>query len=280
MITILGLSDAGKSTWLGSLLDCLEDLPGDLQLRKPQASFATLDSYRQTLLGGAYPQHTGIEDQHSTRFQLHWRGEPVDVDISDYSGERISRLHRRASHEWDAGWQERAQSTRVAVLLRADRIVRLARRAAPKPEQRFFSPDLSPDEPTEPDRHPPTALALLEALQAMWAWRSRQLGRPAALHAERVAIVLTAWDTQPHGDPRRFLDDNAPLLASWLATNVHPADLSVFGLSATGGDLNVAEHRSRVIQEGLAEVAYCCADGRSEPAKGSGLPLQWLLDTP
>lgn len=280
MISILGLSDAGKSTWLGALLDTLEDATGPLRLKVSQKDFKILDGYRQSLLHGAYPEHTKIDDLLPTRFELIWRGEPVDLDVSDYSGERITRLHGRISHAWDQGWQERASSKRLALLLRADKLQRLERRGPRPAPATHFSQDLTPDAEADRPRQPPTALALVEALQAMRAFRGHGLGQRSARGEERLAVVLTAWDKAGDSDPRRFLEDHAPLLAAWLDTNLHPADVEVFGLSATGGDLEDRAHGEYVVKKGLAKVAYCCVGSPACPGYDISLPLQWLLDHP
>lgn len=289
-IAVLGLSDAGKSTWLGSLCDVLETAPAErltsLEFDGLPDVFRELRSLRDVLNSGAYPRHTVFSHNSNLSFPLKWtserKEEPIVLDVSDYSGERVARLYHKELHTWDAGWEERASRTRVALLLRADDIRRLARRTE---ETVSGGVQLIPAEhlPVDgsADRHPPTALALIEAMQAMRAWRGIGVGRRPEPSSERVAVLLTAWDKVSDASrqvgPTAFLESNAPLLAAWLRSNLHPNDVRVYGLSATGGDLGDQLHAKRVREVGIASVAYVEAGSPPQHYRDVALPLEWLL---
>ncbi|HVX90312.1 MAG TPA: hypothetical protein VHC20_01610 [Candidatus Paceibacterota bacterium] len=289
-IAVLGLSDAGKSTWLGSLCDVLETAPAErltsLEFDGLPDMFRELRSLRDVLNKGAYPRHTVFSHNSNLSFPLRWKldGEEKSIilDVSDYSGERVARLYDKELHTWDAGWEERASRTRIALLLRADDIRRLARRTETKASlgvQLIAAEHLPVDSTAE--RHPPTALALIEAMQAMRAWRGVGVGRRSEPSSERVAVLLTAWDkvndASRRAGPTAFLEKNAPLLAAWLRSNIRPDDMRVYGLSATGGDLGDPLHSKRVQEVGIASVAYVEMGSPPQQHKDVALPLEWLL---
>jgi len=293
-IAVVGLSDAGKSTWLGALCDTMEthieSRPVRIEMDGVPALFHELRGLRDALNVGNYPPHTAIVHHADLQYPLRCTNakgiERFVLDVSDYSGERISRLYRRAdSHVWDDGWKERAGRTRLAVLLRADDIRRLSRRglepAAPRKGLAHVIPTEHQPDISEAERHPPTALALIEALQAMRAWRRVGMGAQLEVGAERVAILLTAWDkisveTRNRG-PSAFLDQGAPLLAAWLRSNFRAKDLRVYGLSATGGDLSDQTHAKRVREVGVAAAGYVEHGDPMQRIHDVSVPLEWLL---
>lgn len=313
-LALLGGPESGKTTYLGTLIDALENgaLKG-LELARTSTDTRPLERLSEPLQDGRYPQRTKGE-RFSLELALRYtppEGKPSEVtlDVGDYDGEEVERLFRDRVGGWSAEWRARASSSALLIVMRPDVIVPLpvlqrpARVEPPTkpPRARFgsepstlFEPGLAPNEvpprraaaSDEPIRIPiATVLSLIELLQFIRKARGLVPGERPPVDQLRIAVVLSAWDavdpTWQARSPADYASQHVHLLVDFLWSNFHAHDVMYFGLSATGGDLGDASHRSRYLERESDHsggfVRWGDASGRVQRSEDLALPIRWAL---
>lgn len=315
-LTVLGVTGAGKSTWLGALADGLhrgffsrvlfddDNWPTDT---------SGLDRAKSYVQKGEYPRHTTRDAHGVIELPLRVergprRGETFSLKVSDYDGELIDRLFLEREDGWDDGWSRRARADAFLVMIRHDftrGLRKLKHPEARRPPVRPLGADpMTASSPEElageplPDRwmpsgeqvtqdqaqYVPTTLALVEMLQ--WIRHEREL-LPAELtpvaRPLRVGIVLTGWDsisaTYKQALPGDYFAAHHGLLNDFLRTNFREQEFQIFALSATGGNLTDPFFRERYLASDtpLSFVQWS-ADGRRLVTDSDlSAPLCWAL---
>lgn len=309
-LALLGGPESGKTTYLGTLVDALESdrlpnitMSGAARDTRPQQLLV------DPLLEGRYPQRTKGE-RLSLELPLRYAlpdGDPLDfvLAVGDYDGEELERLFNNRIEGWSAEWRARAEASALLLVLRPGVIEPLpllgrAPRSEPPPareRERFgssprsvFGPGLADAEipqrreirPEESIRIPiPTVVGLIELLQFVRHARKLAPGERPPLGELRVAVVLSAWDALDDGWKRRppaeYARAHASLLADFLMSNFRSDDVMLFGLSATGGDLNDAAHRERYRDNPGGIVTWADATGQVQTTSDIALPIRWAL---
>lgn len=316
-LTVLGVTGAGKSTWIGALADGLfrggvsrvalddDHWPDDT---------AGIDRSREYLQTGTFPLHTSEEQRSLVELPLRLvrgphAGETFTLKMSDYDGELIEKLFRERTQGWDDAWLRRAHADSFLLLLRHDftkglrRLRRPPGRAtrapravgydsllAASPDELGASPlpDLSlPETPalaSDDPNYVPTSLALVELLQWIRSERSLLPGAMTPLeHPIRVGVVFTAWDAVDPDwkgeSPERYLAAHHALLKDYLACNFREDEVRVFALSATGGDLGDTAYRERYLasEKPCSRVWWKAPDGTLAEDPDLSVPLCWAL---
>lgn len=333
-LTLLGGPSSGKSTYLGALIDALEDDALSnlaLSIDVPVDSRAW-EHLTEPILEGQYPQRTqaGRRLDIDVPLQLSPR-RPVDAPpvafslrVSDYDGEDVERLFRDRTRGWTDEWRARAHADGVLLFLRPPAIRQLPRPLASDIEmteaerwrhlaglssssslpssppsghntrtgpETFFKPGLVADEiPAPPPARPddpvriPTVLALIELLQFIRHVRELAPGERSPRGRLRIAILLAAWDAADAGWQQRgaaaYIGESLPLLADFLWSNFHDADVYCFGVSATGGDLHDEHYRARFQERAEGATGYVTwtdSVGAIHTQRDLSIPLRWAL---
>lgn len=118
----------------------------------------------------------------------------------------------------------------------------------------------------------PTQVALVELLQFALESVSRRV---------RVAVVISAWDLVEKasftGTPHEYLKRELPLLWQFLDSNDDRLEHTVFGVSAQGGDITVAEQKHELLglDDALKRVKVLHG---SDAGRDITRPIAWLLE--
>ncbi len=310
---ILGTTGAGKTTWLGAIVDGLiRGVTSRVAFDSWPDDTEGLYRAAERLQGGEFPLHTSAEQRSVLELPLRMasgshEGTAFTLTMSDYDGEFIESLFRDRTQGWSDAWRRRARAESFLVLLRHDpestkalRKLRSPRNTSGEKTLRdplrssaptdIFSdplpdralPETSPAGVDDP-RYVPTSLAIVELLQ--WIRHERGLlpGEiPEGEQRMRVGILLTAWDAiDPRWQrktPESFLAEHHPLLRDFLASNFDDGDVRVFAISSTGGNLKEGAFREHYLasEESLSRVYWGDSKTVSESADLS-LPICWAL---
>jgi hypothetical protein len=314
---LMGEAGSGKSTWLAALLGgleseavrCFEEVGAGASNKRLHR--ALLDRLHE----GKYPERTAetgpleielastikglpghfvveavdspgelVRREFEARVQLGpWHREarlPHVVVMVRARGERPPRLEREG--EWTLAEQwERLRELRV----RGDVAARPARsRGGLSPE--MIAPGVASDVRISPEPGDPVVVlaeevVLIEALQLLRRAGGLEAGQRPPKGSARVAVMIASWDGVGDGwerrGPRAWLRERAALLDDFLACSYHAADVEVFGLSSTGGDLRDPAHQKAYLKEPGGYVVREDVSGRPVKTSDVGLPLGWLL---
>jgi hypothetical protein len=211
---------------------------------------------------------------------------------------RSSFCFRDRTRGWTDEWQARALSNGLLLFIRLPAVMPLPRlgHATGGPAAgrgsntaRLFGEGLRTQEgprtpkarSDEPVRMP-TELALIELLQFLRFVRDLSPGEKPATDEWRIGVVISAWDDVSGDWQQRglqaYLEQAFPLLEDYLWSNFRPDAVQRFGLSATGGDLNlpgVSEAYTAGDLNGF--VTWNGLDGRPVRRADIALPLAWSL---
>lgn len=123
-----------------------------------------------------------------------------------------------------------------------------------------FQPDMIPEEPK-----------LVEMLQAV----NR---RPRRRRLRRVAVVVSAWDVVSARDPLRlpleWLAAVRPMLSQFLRYNADAWEVTVYGISAQGGELPRDQARLQAIEKASERVLVV---GNGAAPHDVTAPIAWLM---
>ncbi|HFE43963.1 MAG TPA: hypothetical protein ENJ18_00515 [Nannocystis exedens] len=308
-IALLGGPESGKSTYLGALFDALDEGKCGLEKRGEATDARPIEQLTEPLLEGNYPQRTQLGGRASIEQPLTYcvpegKSTEFTLSVGDYDGEEVERIFRDRVGGWSAEWQARANSSALLLFLRPSSIIPLPllRERAPMPPpapllaqpkpfgsepSSVFGPGVAADEPPprqEGDGGPlriPTMLTLIELLQFIQRARGLFPGERPAAGQLRLALVLSAWDAieeeWQEAGPKTYLHHHMPLLGDFMWSNFQVADVQIFGLSSTGGDLNDSAHKRRYMEESGGFVEYIDVTGEINRSNDLSLPLRWAL---
>ena len=256
-ITIVGLPESGKSTFLGALFHevQLEDnqrlrlasLPDERDyLIELESAWLSLRSPERNRTGPKEVELTLIRDG----------GGRAVLDLPDIAGEE--HQHAWEHGGWEPNLADRLATTEVILLfVRADRV------EPPQLIGEADAPRISQTHEWDPEESP-TQAVLCDLLEQLVELRQGSL--------PPLALVLSAWDRAADDGfpPRRWLSWRLPLLDQWLRTNCTAA-FEVFGLSAQGGAIDDEAARLELARS---------VERRPVPPNGSDLlsPIEWALD--
>ena len=285
-VVLLGLPRTGKSTYLGSIWQLIQDerdttivevdLTGDR---------AYLQALGEQVAAAEEVRRTDVESEEGLALTVSFPAHDarLALDVPDFSGETLRMLVE------DRTWHPRL----LAALDEADAVllfvhpksVFLPARLAFTAEvlQEFLkhhgvqadpSSSNADEEPTaiESVRFSPrmacTAAKLVDALENV-------LDRRSAGDPLRVGLVVSAWDTvDGKPTPAEWLQDRLPAIVSFAEVNHDRVSLAVFGVSAQGGalpgDRDDLLHKGSVLERSFARNAV----GKAVPLSA---PLEWVL---
>lgn len=235
LLAIMGMSDAGKTTYLGRLWLGVHGKVGRLHAAGLPEQLRPLRDISSHLLRSEYPPHTRRGEITAFSVPLRWAGKkevPFTLSFTDYSGEELERIFTQRDAAWTGAWQARATGSVGLLLFLRPREIRKPTSArlgepleaaqwaylrgevpapeAPRPPASedpavLFGSVYAPQDPEEPHRRPspeqtvrpPTAVALVEVLQFLRNERRLLMGEAPDPKRFRIAVVVTCWDAVP-----------------------------------------------------------------------------------
>ena len=299
ILSLLGASRSGKSTWIGCTLLARARFENRLSDAGLPEALAPLRVITTPLHEKRYPIRTNTSDAGVIRAPLMWNGKTgsvsFDLEIADFDGEEIEAIFNSRQLAWTDAWTRRAEpSVGLLLFLRPSKVERVGSarltpsKCVPEPDspERIF-PGETPVEPDQrqKDLRIPTEVKLIEVMQMMRAIRGLGVGQHPP---ERLGILLTCWDEIPVGQssqgPDAVFEDTFPLLYDFVYTNHNTDRVRVFGVSATGGNL-ADEAFIKSMEANNQSVAdlgrLVWREGRRGKARETGeiaLPLGWMVE--
>lgn len=269
-LAIIGGQRSGKTTWLGALARALdtervEFFRASTDLAPDQR---VLSQLKAAIIGKKYPQRTNAAEAQSIEFRLDVTDaslgvERVHLEAFDHTGEDLTILFE-SREGWSDAWRRRARARGLVIFLRAHRDSTIPLPVLrPPPRSNPLDPEITntfgtagarvESGPESFERDPserlkvPTEIELIETLQFMHHERGLGPGeRETGPDRQRVSVVLSAWDAvDQSASPRATFEKEYALLAQFLWSNHRYEDVMVFGVSATGCDLNTLEPKTR-----------------------------------
>lgn len=280
-LLFVGLPGSGKTTFLAALWHVLEDRTGATTLRLKELSVDReyLNRITADWRACSQVQRTKLEPEELVVLRLEDEaGTMFEIAVPDLSGEAFEQqlIERKMSVTHDDLVQ---QATGVVLFvhphvkegtqLTYSRQLQAAIDGEPHGSGSSDS-GAKGIEPWSVEKLP-TQAALVELLQFI-------LERAA--NKVRIAVVLSAWDlveSKASLAPQDYLKREMPLLRQYLDANDDLLEHVVFGVSAQGGDITVAQEKEALLglDDALKRIRVRYGDDSSQDITR---PIAWLLD--
>lgn len=292
-LLVVGLPEAGKSTYLAALWELLDSdhIKSKLRLGNVSNTDRTyLNRIRDQWLKCEALLHTSTGDEQLLSIPLvDATGNAFELRVPDLSGETFQR--QWVEREWTPGFRDLAErATGCLLLVNPQKIVEpswleeaaflekalseqgsteIESPATPPP-----TPEAQPKEdastiiPWSPEKSP-TQVILVDLLQSLLRFKA---GSPF-----KVAVIVSAWDlARGEGlNPDEWIRQRLPLLEQFLTSNRAQCLSDVFGVSAQWGDL-VKDKVDLQNADSPENRLICSVRGISD--HDISAPVRWLAE--
>ena len=280
-VLLVGGPDAGKTNYLTRFWVALKAGEGCLRTRGLPADAEYLNSNEQALLGGAFAPHTPKSVHARNVIPVGWSKDGSgELVVPDCAGEAWEEIHR--TREWSEEWEALLPSLAgclVFVRAGSDEIVPALDWV--NCAHLFGGPrQLSP---TSAKARLPTQVLLVDWVQCL---TSAFASLPVPACRLRIAMVVAAWDRVPKdqqaGSPADYIAANFRMLSDFILSNGTVFDVTHFGVSSTGGDLETEPgYRDEYLRDPTA-AGYVVHSLGGTVARSSDLtlPVAWAMGVP
>jgi hypothetical protein len=271
---VIGLPQSGKTTFLAALWHVVDihDVPEALQLVKLEGDRAYLNFIRSKWSDVETLERTKVQDEKIVSMLLADKdGDTSLVWIPDLSGESL-----------EAQWTDRVAPTSYVEFIREcsggmlfihpafrkENLISEIEQLIPQDEQEEASETtVAASEAWDP-KNAPTQVQLVDILQSLCTITDM---RPI-----RLAVTISAWDLiNPKVPPKDWLEINMPLLFQYLMNHQDDFVLTYFGISAQGGDHDVAA-QVKLMQEKTIPSQRIQVTGDKDYRHDITAPIRWL----
>jgi hypothetical protein len=275
-VALLGLPDAGKTTYLGAFFIETErpDEPDVMIVRYGKGDREYLNSLADRLAKAESVDRTPQDQPGELRLPVRFTGSDTErlLVVPDPSGEML--VVALDTRRMDSSLAGQIRHCKGALLfVRADTLKdvlelrRVAGLLTDEPAEQVDDDGLSAAEDWHPALAAPQA-RLVDAVQQVLALR----GDNTPL---RLGVVISAWDkTGDDRQPDRWAREHLGLLMQLLEHDPR-VTFAVFGVAAQGGDFTQNAARERLAAVELADRAIA-RDGTGQNIRIS-TPLRWVL---
>lgn len=285
-LLFMGLPGSGKTTFLAALWHVLDERSSETRLRLTGLSVDRTYLHQITAdwQKCSQVQRTKLEHEQVVNLSLASGTTEFELTVPDLSGEGFEQQLR--DRKIGVVHHENIQRATGLVLFVHARVKEGTRLSYSRqlgavldgaPPQRAGT-DAAGGNAQKPAIDPwsieklPTQVALVELLQFALESVARKV---------RVAVVISAWDlvekTSFTGTPHEYLKRELPLLRQFLDSNDDRLEHTVFGVSAQGGDITVAEQKSALLGLDDALKRIKVLHG-SDISQDITRPIAWLLE--
>jgi hypothetical protein len=268
--SLIGLPHSGKTTFLAALWHLLNS--GETASRWILDHLDGDNGYLETIVAawrsGKEVPHTSMQSERTVVIHVKnpATGETFALSFPDLSGESFDMqcMVRRCKPEY----VERI-SGGGGILLFVN---------ANKPTDGITILDLGElaqtDQRTESKKWTPKMIPEQVRLVELLQFATR---RPFERMKRRVGVVISAWDTvlAPRPLPADWLARERPLLHQYLTSNSSMWTHRVFGVSAQGGDVNVAAQKAALLELTPSQKIECVGPG-VESRHDLTCPVRWI----
>ncbi len=241
-VLLLGLPDAGKTTFLAALWHVVhsKEVSGSLSLKTLEGDRDHLNAICEKWRRFEQMERTHPSSEKFVRMRLiaGSNSPGVQLVVPDMAGDSFEGFLE--GRQWPTEFDEFVQGVEGFLLfVHPDRVrepVTINETASALEALGGGEVDAENHptsvEPYEPRVMNPTQVKLVDLIQLI-------AGRRPTPRSYRVAVIISAWDVVKDTDesPERWLDERLPLLSQYLRTNDELLDMRIYGLSAQGGDL-------------------------------------------
>jgi hypothetical protein len=239
---IMGLPEAGKTTYLAALWHCLKNNENSLSIKR-----YTED---QTYLSRISSQWVDVEQLSRTKPEFEQKKitlslksntqDSIEVSIPDLSGESFqSQYEKRETTQQLAEYVKQCDG----ILLFINPDITEPILISDIPTDLRYVEEAGDENASFNQRNPlkdPTQIQLVELLQFINYIRGDQ-------HV-KLAVIISAWDSVESNmpklkdKPRKFIQDRLPILQQYLDSNMSYFKTMYYGISAQGGQLSDSEN--------------------------------------
>jgi hypothetical protein len=244
-LLICGLPESGKTTFLGALSYLMTSR--EIETMLAHGGLPSERAYMNQLADRWCQcdkmERTRYGEEESVTLNFIQGEIPLEIRFPDLSGETWKQVweHHQCSIELA---KLASEANGIVIFIHADTINKpLSVIHAKQMADAISGPsDLTDQTPSShamevtetawsPSEHTPTQAILTALLQLLCSIHSGE-------KKEKVAIVLSAWDTVENTTPKQFIENELPLLYQFLESRFYYNDWKAFGVSAQGGDLD------------------------------------------
>jgi Double-GTPase 1 len=280
-IVMVGLPDSGKTNYLAAVWDALQTNKGRLSAPVPPDEITYVEEALACQSRGEFAPRSDKNIEESRKdfsVSVKLRNAPnsstIDIVVPDITGELWKSAV--ATTEIAPEWMTELGKAKGAILF-----IRLHSEANSAPLDwattdrlltmtKFSAADL------KKSKRLPTQIALCELLRFL------EHALPASDEGEkpRVAVAVTAWDlmdgeTAAKG-PAAFLRKEYPLVAGRL-DDIDSLDVSIFGVSACGGDFEDPVFKERYLKGEVTGYTTIGAGKTLVTETDVTVPIAWVL---
>jgi hypothetical protein len=240
---IMGLPEAGKTTYLAALWYCLSQPPGKtvLRLKNYSGNHTYLTKINEKWLDVERALRTNIhaEEKELTLILMDSLEQEYSVTFTDLSGESFQKQYiDREINKETAEYVRQCDGILLFVnpltIQEPELISELSVSLRMSNDSNEFPPARNP-------LSDPTDVQLVELLQFVAFLRDNK--------QVRLGLVVSAWDTinkTQYDTPQDFIKNHLPLIWQYLNSNYELFDLFSYGVSALGGSLENLEEVNRL----------------------------------
>jgi hypothetical protein len=250
-LLIIGKPHSSKTVFIAQFYSRLQKKKSKLSLYKPVDDLSAITAAREALANGEEPEATNTERSVNILLPIQFEAQQIDLICPDYGGEQINTI--LTSREVDKKWAESIKKSNNWIFF-----IRL----------NSISKQLDISKITVTEEHTQTRKevaeipysisdqsALIELLQILL--HSKEHDYHFKNSKVKLTVVLTCWDElETNEKPKQVLQNNLPLLLSFIESNWKADKLKIIGLSAQGFPLDSDENKEKYQIEGSENFGY------------------------
>lgn len=275
-LMLIGGPNSGKTHFAGQLYARLRRRPGMLQLRQDDGTPANLEPLEEVLRClecGNAAEHTASGTWAEVVLPIvDAKGREFDLGWPDYAGEQLLAAFRERSVS--ETWKSRLAASDGWLLVIRLQSESTYRDALAELNKREHDHSVLAKRTESWDSNARWVETLQLLLHASGVGVVRRVRRP------RLAVLLSCYDeVVTNGDePEKVLADRLPLVASFLRSAWRTSDLSVWGLSALGRQLDPKSGDERFVDSGPEWQGWIVPPEGGTRDDDLTQPLAWLVD--
>lgn len=278
-VIMVGATDSGKTSYLGRLWAALAEERASLRSTQMPDEVGYAIRALEYLQKGQFAPRTDVniaaDGKDGVTVDVEWNEDEkvrrAEILVPDVAGELWVTAIRES--EMPEPWFDRLCSASGALLF-----VRVSSKEHVESLDWATAAEPLKAVGKDGDYRIPTDVQLCEFLRMLETFLGQKNG---CVEKPRVAVLISAWDmldesVSRHG-PRRFLQQSFRLFSGRIA-DVSTVEISVFGLSVVGGDLEGDPHfREQFLNGRVENFGYVITEsGQKWPDVTT--PIRWVLD--
>lgn len=250
-LLIIGKPHSSKTVFIAQFYSRLQKGKSKLSLYEAVGDLSAISAAREALANGDEPEPTNTERSVNIVLPIQFREERMDILCPDYGGEQINAI--LSSREIDTKWAEIIKQSDNWIFF-----IRLNNISKQLDISKITVTDQNTKENNEVADIPfiiSDQSALIELLQILLHSKGHDYHFKNS--KVKLTVVLTCWDElETEEKPKQVLQNNLPLLLSFIESNWETDKLKIIGLSAQGFPLDSTENKEKYQIEGSENFGF------------------------